>query len=132
MQAENVVGIGVDLVEIDRIRSAMRRWGERFVDRVFCESERDDCDNRSRPWIHYAGRFAVKEAVAKALGTGVGVGARLNWLDIEVVSGSGAPSVRFSSEAERVCLKRGVKSVFISLSHARDYAVAQALLTGES
>ena len=134
MKGERIVGIGIDLVETDRIRNAIRRWGETFTARIFLESERAECERRARPWVHYAGRFAVKEAVAKALGTGIGVGSRLDWLDIEVVSDrdEGAPSVRLAPAAERVLRSRGGDRVVVSLAHARDYAVAQAVLIGQA
>lgn len=133
MKHESIVGIGIDLVEIVRIRNAVRRWGDRFVTKVFVEEERAYCAKRARPWLHYAGRFAVKEAVAKALGTGIGVGARLNWLDIEVLPNhdEGAPLVRFRPGAEHIRRERGVGRVLISLSHAHDYVVAQAVLMSE-
>lgn len=130
--AGQVLGIGVDLVEIGRLRRAIRRWAGRFTARVFLAGEQADCESKTRPWVHYAGRFAVKEAVAKALGTGIGIGSGLGWLDIEVVTDhdAKAPSVRFSPAGQRMIRARGVGQVLVSLSHTREYAVAQAVLIG--
>ncbi len=125
-----VLGVGIDLVENTRLREAMERWEGRFVERVFRESERSYCEGQAVPWRHYAGRFAVKEAVSKAFGTGIGD--RVGWLDIEVTrdEGTGAPSVRLFGNALRLARERGVARVLVSLSHSHAYAVAEALLVG--
>ena len=126
----NVMGIGIDLVENERMRKTLRRWSRSFKDKIFLPRERAYCDTRAEPWNHYAGRFAVKEAVSKAFGTGVSE--HIGWLDIEVVRDrkTGAPSVRLSAKGEKLAKKRGVEQVLVSLSHTRHYAVAQALLLG--
>jgi holo-[acyl-carrier protein] synthase len=123
-----VAGIGIDLVETDRLKRTLARWKDRFLDRVFTESERSYCDSQAAPWRHYAGRFAVKEAVSKAFGTGIGV--HIDWLDIEVRrdADTGAPSVLLHGRAARLAARRGVTRVLASLSHSRSHAVAQALL----
>ena len=112
----------------------LEQWECRFTWRVFLAGERAECDSKAMPWVHYAGRFAVKEAVAKALGTGIGIGSKLGWLDIEVVTDhdAKAPSVRFSPAGQRMIHARGVVRVLVSLSHTREYAVAQAVLVGIS
>ena len=127
-----VVGIGVDLVENERMREMLKRWSRPFRSRVFLKREQAYCDSKAEPWRHYAGRFAVKEAVSKAFGTGVG--AHIGWLDIEVVRDrrTGAPSVRLGPKGERLAGKRGVERVLVSLAHTRRYAVAQAVLVGSS
>ena len=76
-----IFGIGIDVVEVERVESSIAEFGERFVSRVFTEAERAYCESQKRPAIHYAARFAAKEAVAKALGTGIGK--ELSWLDME-------------------------------------------------
>ncbi|OGV69395.1 MAG: holo-[acyl-carrier-protein] synthase [Lentisphaerae bacterium RIFOXYA12_FULL_60_10] len=128
IQPAAVLGIGVDLVENDRMGELIDRWGARFVDRVFLSGERKYCNTKAVPARHYAGRFAVKEAVSKAFGTGLGP--HLGWLDIEVVrdADTGAPSVHFSERARRWADSLGVGQVLISLSHTAHYAMAQALL----
>lgn len=89
--AEHVIGTGVDLVENDRLRVLLEKWGDRFKSRVFLTSEQAYCDSKASPWLYYAGRFAVKEAASKAFGTGIGTD--LGWLDMEVVKdpASGRP-----------------------------------------
>ena len=125
-----VLGIGVDLVENKRMKEALGKWGEAFKKKVFLPGERAYCDSKAQAWHHYAGRFAVKEAVSKAFGTGVSE--HIGWLDIEVVRDptTGAPSVRLSDKGLRLARRRKVGDVLVSLSHTRNYAVAQALLVG--
>jgi len=125
---KNVLGIGIDLVENDRMQEMVDRWGARFKDKVFLSEEQQYCETKPMPCRHYAGRFAVKEAVSKAFGTGLGP--QIGWLDIEVVRNgdTGAPSVRLSNRARRWADSRGVGQVLVSLSHTRHYAVAHALL----
>ena len=126
----NVMGIGIDLVENERMRKTLRRWSRSFKEKIFLPRERSYCDTRAEPWNHYAGRFAVKEAVSKAFGTGVCE--HIGWLDIEVVRDrkTGAPSVRLSAKGSKLAKKRGVEQVLVSLAHTRHYAVAQAVLVG--
>lgn len=127
--AAGVLGIGVDLTENERMRATLKRWSTHFKDRVFRASEQTYCDSCAQAWRHYAGRFAVKEAVSKAFGTGIGDA--LNWLDIEVTrAASGAPAVALHGAGARLAQRRGVQKILISLSHTRHYAVAQALLVG--
>lgn len=129
-RSERVLGAGVDLVEVDRVRDALRRWGARFRDRVFLPDEQRYCESRAAPWRHYAVRFALKEAVGKSFGTGIG--AEVGWLDIEVrrADGNGAPSVALHGRAAELAARRGVARVLASLAHAREYAVAQVILSG--
>ncbi len=128
--SNGVIGIGIDLVDNARMQAVLERWGSAFKRRVFRDSERQYCDGKSEPWRHYAGRFAVKEAVSKAFGTGIGT--HIGWLDIEVRrdKASGAPSVRLSDRASALAASRGVSDIIVSLSHTRNYSVAQALLDG--
>jgi holo-[acyl-carrier protein] synthase len=128
MSTGRVLGTGVDLVENDRLRALLEKWGGQFRDRVFLPSEQAYCQDKASPWLYYAGRFAVKEAVSKAFGTGIGPA--LGWLDIEVTRdpATGAPSVRLSRRAARLARSRGVSRILVSLSHTRHFAVAQALL----
>lgn len=127
-----VIGTGVDLVENDRVRDLLDRWGARFRNRVFLPSEQAYCEGKAAPWLYYAGRFAVKEAVSKAFGTGIGPS--LGWLDIEVVrdAGTGAPSVGLSAHGQALARLRGVSRVLVSLSHTRHFAVAHALLVADA
>lgn len=126
---ERVIGTGVDLVENERIRDLLTKWGPHFKSRVFVASEQAYCDSKASPWLYYAGRFAVKEAVSKAFGTGIGPS--LGWKDIEVIRDTaGAPSVLLSEHGRKLARKQGVARILISLSHTHHFAVAHALLLG--
>lgn len=116
--------VGVDIIEIPRIQQALGRWGERFLCRIYTPEEIAFCRNRA-PQL--AARFAAKEAVMKALGTGVrGVG----WRDIEVVRERGqAPSIRLYGRALKRATDLKISGLVLSLSHSREYAVA--LVVGE-
>ena len=131
MTRGSVIGTGVDLVENERVREILERWGAHFRDRVFLASEQTYCEEKASPWLYYAGRFAVKEAVSKAFGTGIGPS--LGWLDVEVVKNAetGAPSVRLSERGQTLARAQGVGRVLISLSHTRHFAVAHALLVAD-
>ncbi len=121
-----VFGIGIDVVEVERIASAIERHGEPFLARIFTPAERNYCESRKRPAPHFAARFAAKEAVSKALGTGIGANAGL--LEMEVVrDDSGAPAIRLSGTAETFVRERGIREIRISLSHTEHYAAANAI-----
>ena len=119
-------GIGIDVVEVERISSAITRHGEPFLARLFTTLERAYCEEQKRPALHYAARFAAKEAVSKAFGTGIGE--KVGWLDLEVTRDmSGAPKMTLTGAAAAFAQAKGITEVQISLSHARDYAAANAL-----
>lgn len=121
-----VLSTGVDLVEVDRLEGVMGRRGERFANRVFTPAEREYCDGRPRPVIHYAGRFAVKEAVLKALRTGWVKG--ITWQDVEVELGAGGePSALLSGGALERAEAMGLRRLHISIAHTEHYAVATAI-----
>lgn len=122
----SVFGIGVDLVEVDRIQESIGRFGTRFLERVFTRAEQAYCDGHAEPWVYYAARFAAKEAVAKALGTGIGGHAALH--EIEVVHAPGGkPEIRLAGSAADYAGQTGVRRILISLSHTRQSAIAQAI-----
>ncbi len=114
--------IGLDIIEIARIEAVIERWGERFLRRIYTEEELHICRNRASA---LAARFAAKEAVMKALGTGrVGMG----WRDIEILSNpDGKPSVYLSGRARGKAEELGLAGLAISLSHSREYAVASTI-----
>src|SRR5437899_12706474 len=95
----NIIGLGLDATDIDRISDTIERYGERFVRRIFTDAEIAYCTRRRVPAVHFAGRFAAKEAGMKALGTGHSQGVR--WRDVEVVRHGGPPSLRFHGGAGR-------------------------------
>ena len=128
MSGGSILGTGVDLVENQRMREMLERWDKRFKNRVFLRAEQAYCERKASPWLYYAGRLAVKEAVSKAFGTGIGP--QLGWMDIEVVKDpvSGAPSVRLSRRGRSLAAAMKVERVLVSLSHTRNFAIANALL----
>lgn len=120
-------GMGIDIVDIPRFRKTIETRGDRFINRIFLPSEKKYCGAKPNPWIHYAGRFAAKEAVAKAFGTGIGK--ELGWLDIEIISSdSNAPVVKLTPRAKRLICTRRVKNPLVSISHTHAYTAAVALL----
>lgn len=125
----NLIGLGIDVVEIDRISAALERHEEAFERKIFTSSEIEYCRRQKRPATHFAARFAAKEAIAKALGTGIGEQAA--WTDLEIQRReSGEPHVVLSGAAKRKASELGVREIKISLTHAREYAAANAVLMG--
>jgi holo-[acyl-carrier protein] synthase len=121
-----IFGIGIDVVEVDRIASAIERLGEPFLTKLFTANERDYCDAQKKSALHYAARFAAKEAVSKALGTGIG--GQAGWLDLEITRDlSGAPRLSLQGNAAEFAKQHGITEIQISLTHARDYAAANAI-----
>ncbi|MBE3555588.1 MAG: holo-ACP synthase [Firmicutes bacterium] len=123
-----ILGLGVDVVEIERMQRLLERQGERLVRRILTEVEQSRLPRRN-PAVYLAGRWAAKEAVVKALGTGFyGVG----WREVSVEkSPSGAPALQLYKTAAKVAALRGIRHWTISLSHERAYAVAVAAGEGE-
>lgn len=123
-----IVGIGVDLVKIDRMDKAGKNHPG-FLERVFTDREREYCSKQKFPAQHYAGRFAAKEAVLKAIGTGWSAGVK--WTDMEVLHGEGGgPIVNIAGRVKDLMDLKGVKQIFLSYSHDEGYAVAQVVLVG--
>lgn len=121
-----IFGIGNDLIETGRIEEAISSYGSRFLDRHFTKREQEYCDGHKNRAVHYAGRFAAKEACVKALGSGIRDG--LGWLDIEIVNnGMGKPEVVLSARVEERF--RGMR-VFVSISHTKGYAMGVAVVEG--
>ena len=119
------VGLGVDIVEIARMRKIIDR-SPAFVEKVYSAAERAYCDSHAHPEVHYATRFAAKEAVLKALGTGFSEG--IGWLDVEVRRTSkGRPYVVLTGRAREVAREQGVREIALSISYTRDVAVANAV-----
>jgi holo-[acyl-carrier protein] synthase len=117
------VRIGVDLIEIERVRDALRRHGDAFRARCFTEAERDYCDSKPNPAQHYAGRFAAKEAVGKALGSGV----YFTWKEIEV-RGRPKPGVYLSGRTAAWAERVGAGRIELSMTHSRELAAAIAVV----
>src|SRR5215471_19384052 len=118
-----VIGIGVDVIECSRIQRSIERFGDRFLQRVFTEGEIEYSMSMKFPERHFAARFAGKEAVAKAFGTGIGK--TVGWRNIDIQKkGNGEPFLVFSGPAKAVTTERGVTSALITLSHTEHHAVA--------
>ncbi len=124
-----ILGVGLDVCDVKRLRQALARPG--FRGRVFDESEIRDCERRLRSHMHYSARFAAKEAFFKALGTGWGRG--MAWTEVVVRNnGDGAPALQVSGVAARRARALGVTRSHLSLSHSGDYAAAVVVLEGRS
>ena len=128
----NIAGTGLDIVETGRIRQSLEQFGERFLNRCFLPGEIAYCQGMKLPELHFAARFAAKEAISKAFGTGIGH--ELGWRDMEICRrASGEPYVVLHGKGAALARARGVTGVLVSLSHCRDYAAASAVaVTGGS
>jgi len=122
-----LLGIGCDLIEVERIRGVLERHGERFLHRVFTEEERSYCSRLAHPHKHYAARWAAKEAVSKAFTTGIGP--HLEWASVSVYHGArNEPLVRLDDKARALLQQIGATGVLLSLSHTETHAMAMAAL----
>ena len=122
----NIVGTGLDIVETGRIRQSLEQFGDRFLNRCFLPDEIAYCQGMKLPELHFAARFAAKEAISKAFGTGIGH--ELGWRDMEICRrASGEPYVRLHGKGTALAQARGVTQIFVSLSHCREYAAASAV-----
>ena len=122
-----IVGAGVDLCEVGRMRIAIDRHGERFTRRVFTEAEAAYAESKANRYERYAARFAAKEAAMKALGTGWRGG--VAWRDFEVANlKSGRPTLVFHAKAAEIAEKRGVRNISLSLTHTAEQAMAMVIL----
>jgi holo-[acyl-carrier protein] synthase len=121
-----IVGLGVDIAEVARVRAAIERRGEAFLQRVFTPAEIAYCEGFKNRFERYAGRFAAKEAAMKALGTGWRAGVR--WVDLEIVrEASGRPTLAISGEARKIAKRLGVKRIVLSITHTETQALAQVI-----
>src|SRR5713101_394477 len=122
----NIIGLGLDATDIERIAATIERYGERFVHRIFTDGEVAYCTRRRVPSIHFAGRFAAKEAAMKALGTGHSQG--VLWRDIEVVRRGGPPQLALHGGAARRFAAIGGHSSLVTITHSEDLALAEVLI----
>ncbi len=126
----NVLGIGTDIIECLRIAQMIERHGELFITRVYTDHEIQYCQARKSATQNFAGRWAAKEAMLKALGTGWQKGIR--WRDLEVRNDTaGKPIVVLRGGARDVCQARGIATMLISISHCRSHAIAYAIALGK-
>lgn len=125
-----IVGLGTDIVEIDRIAGMIERHGDSFLDRVFTPAERAYCGGKRHAAQHYAGRWAAKEAAMKALGTGFVPG--VGWHDFEVLpEQSGAPRLTLTGGAAEKARSLGIEAILVTMSHCKTYATATAIAVGK-
>jgi holo-[acyl-carrier protein] synthase len=122
-----IVGTGIDIAEVPRIRQAIARFGDRFLQRIYTKGEIRYCDSKANRAERYAARFAAKEAAMKALGTGWSHGVR--WRDCEVTRlPGGRPTITFHGKAAEIAARLGMKHAALSLSHTAEQAIAQVIL----
>jgi len=122
-----VIGIGADLIEVERVRGVLERQGERFLARVFTDEERAYCGSMAHPHKHYAARFAAKEAVSKCFSTGIG--GELGWRSVSIYHGPRhQPLVRLDEKGEALLRHVGATHVHVTLSHTDTMAMAVAVL----
>ena len=124
-----ILGTGIDLIEVPRIAASFAKFGERFVNRILLPDEIAYCRSHKSSAPFLAARFAAKEAISKAFGTGIG--AALGWRDMEIRrKESGEPFVILHGKGEKLFAARGAKQLLVSLSHTKNYAAATAVLEG--
>ena len=124
-----VLGTGIDIIEVKRIAASHEKFGERFLNRILLPGEIAYCLSHKMPGPFLAARFAAKEAISKAFGTGIG--AALGWQDMEIRrKQSGEPFVVLHGKGEQLFAARGAKRLLVSLSHTANYAAATAVLEG--
>ena len=125
----NILGLGMDIVETKRIGESLERFGDRFLHRVFLDGEIAYAHKMKFPHLHLAARFAAKEAISKAFGTGIGK--EIGWRDMEIVrEPSGQPRVVLHGRAVEYAKSRGVLEIHITLSHTTEYGAASAVIVG--
>ena len=124
-----ILGTGIDIIEVKRIAASYEKFGERFVNRILLPDEIAYCRSHKNPAPFLAARFAAKEAISKAFGTGIG--AALGWQDMEIRrKESGEPFVVLHGKGEELFAARGAKRLLVSLSHTANYAAVTAILEG--
>ncbi len=122
-----IVGTGIDIIEVPRVAHSIERFGRRFTERVFTKAEIRYCESKVNKAERYAARFAAKEAALKAIGTGWRRG--VAWQDVEIGhEPGGRPTISFSGHAAEFAARLGMKRASLSVSHTREYAVAQVIL----
>ena len=120
-------GIGTDFVEVSRIERILKKWGDRFLQRVYANDEIEYCNNKAFPAIHFAARFAAKESFLKSLGIGLGMGVKLR--EIEVSNNAlGSPVLKMNEKVVSILDNLGVKAIHVSMTHTREHAHAIVVL----
>lgn len=131
MKRSGAVGIGVDIVEVERIAGTIAEWEERFLNRIYTDGEIRYCRRKRDPYPSFAGRFAAKEALFKALGTGLRLGVR--WKEVQVVRAPGGPpTIELDGRTRELAGGLGVGRILLSISHTKGMAVASVLLEADA
>ena len=126
----SIIGIGTDIVECLRVANMIEKHEDIFIQKVYTPGEIEYCGARKSATQHYAGRWAAKEAILKAIGTGWAKG--IQWTDIEIVNHMGGkPYVKLGGEAKKICESLGITDILISITHCRTFATAFATAVGE-
>ena len=126
-EGTNVVGVGIDQIEVSRIRDSLEKHGDHFLKKIFSENEQSYCKDKADPAPCLAARFAAKEAVAKAIGTGFGK--EFGWLDSEIIHGdAGEPILSFNPRATELLKSKGAEKALVSLTHLETVASAIVIL----
>lgn len=126
-----ILGIGIDLIEVRRVREGIERFGDRFTHRLFTPVEIEYCSSRKNPAMHYAGRFCAKEAAFKAMGRGWG--GDISWKEIEVYNEpSGAPRIVFYGKALELVQEKKMVRAHVTISHIEEHATAAVVLESDS
>ncbi len=122
-----IVGCGIDLVKIERIEKIIKKWGDNFIFRIFTPLEREYCEiKKGNKFQSYAGKFAAKEALLKALGLGL---RGVNWKDIEVLNNKlGQPVIKLTGKLKEITFEKDIDRYFLTISHTKEYAIAQVIL----
>jgi holo-[acyl-carrier protein] synthase len=124
-----ILGVGIDIIEVARIAASLEKFGHRFGERILLPAESEYCLSHNSPAPFVAARFAAKEAISKAFGTGIG--AQLGWQDMEIAHRqSGEPYVIMHGKGKKLFDSRNAKSILVSISHTKDYAAVVAVLEG--
>jgi holo-[acyl-carrier protein] synthase len=122
-----IFGIGTDLVEVSRVEKILQKWGDKFLKKVYSQNEIEYCQKKAFPSIHYAARFAAKESFLKSLGIGLGMGVKLQ--DIEVINNpQGSPVLKVHERIRSRLDKLGINALHISITHTRGHAQAIVIL----
>jgi len=122
-----IAGIGIDLVEVPRMQKILRRWGDRFTARVYTPEEIAYCRGKALPAIHFAARFAAKEAALKALGLGLGMGLDLREVGV-ARNNAGLPRLAFTERGLRMLGERAIGRTHLSMTHTRELALAMVIM----
>jgi holo-[acyl-carrier protein] synthase len=124
-----ILGVGIDIIEVARIAASLEKFGHRFGERILSREESEYCLSHANPAPFVAARFAAKEAISKSFGTGIG--SHLGWQDMEIAHRvSGEPYVILHGKGKKLFESRKAKSIFVSISHTKDYAAVAAILEG--